>query len=457
MSRTVLVLLLIALGLGLYLWLVESPREQKRVQSETAAKRLLDFKENEVQSFTLRSADSEIEISQADDSSHVRWSITKPKKLDAETPAVEEFLRALQLAKVTRVVDESGADLSSYGLAVPSLTVLLRLPTVVQKVDFGDSGPLSSSLYAKREANPNIVLTSLSGREILAKTVQDFRRKRVMEFDRDRVARIKVATPRETVVLYKEGPLGKDKKPDWIIKAPIDAPADQPEVRSLLFGLEDLKAQRFVEDARERDAKKAELSRPLVTITIREDDADRTVTLYADSKNATTVYAETTAQEPLYVMTSGTAKDLAKSLFSLRNKQLITAEPAQIKTLVVKKEAEEYTLTHEGSDWLIDGDPAAKADAGRINMFVSRAARLQAERIVTEKAADIKRYGLASPVAELTAADAQGKELGRVAFGRQQEGLVYALGSAMPGVFQVRPELLQEIPKKSELAKSEKK
>jgi hypothetical protein len=457
MSRTVLALLIIAVGLGVYLWLVELPREQKRLQSETAAKRLLDFKESEVQNFTLRSADGEIEISRGDQTNQTRWTITKPKKLEADTPAVEEFLRALELAKVNRVVDDSGADLSSYGLAVPSLTVSLRLGAGAKRVEFGDSGPLSSSLYAKRDADSKIVLTSLSGREILAKTVQDFRRKRVVEFDRDRVTRIKVATPRETVVLYKEGPLGKDKKPDWKIKAPIETPADQPEVQSLLFGLEDLKAQRFVEDSRERQERKAQLSGPVVTITLHEEDADRTVTLYTDSKNAATVYAETVPQEPLYVVAGAPAKDLAKGLFTLRNKQLITAEPDQVKTLVVKKEADEYSLTHEGNDWLIDGDPAAKADAGRINMLVSRAVRLQAERIVTDKPAELKRYGLAPPVAELTAADAQGKVLGRIAFGKQQEGLVYALGSAMPGIFQVRPDLLQEIPKKSELAKADKK
>jgi hypothetical protein len=84
-------------------------------------------------------------------------------------------------------------------------------------------------------------------------------------------------------------------------------------------------------------------------------------------------------------------------------------------------------------------------------MFVIRVVRLQAERIVTEKPTDLKSYGLAAPATELIAADAQGKLLGRIAFGREEQGLAYALGSAMTGVFQVRPDLLKEIPKKDEL------
>jgi len=138
-------------------------------------------------------------------------------------------------------------------------------------------------------------------------------------------------------------------------------------------------------------------------------------------------------------------------LFALRNKQLIAAEPERVKTLVIKTGAQEYSVTRAGSGWLVDGDPKAKADAARLNMFVIRVVRLQAERIVTEKPTDLKAYGLAAPATELIAADEQGKPLGRIAFGREEKGLAYALGSAMAGVFQVRPDLLKEIPKKDEL------
>jgi len=142
---------------------------------------------------------------------------------------------------------------------------------------------------------------------------------------------------------------------------------------------------------------------------------------------------------------------LAKGLFDLRAKQLIAAEPDQVKTLVIKTGGQEYILSREGGAWLVDGDPNAKADAARINMFVTRVVRLQAEKIVTEKPTDLKRYGLATPAAELIAAGEQGKLLGRIAFGREEQGLTYALGSAMTGIFEVRPDILKEIPKKDDL------
>lgn len=446
MSRGALALLILAVGLGLYLWLVEMPTEQKRVAVESAEKRLVDFKESDVQAVTIRSAEGEIEVARESGGS---WTIIKPRRLEADTQAIEEFLRTLILAKVSRVVDDSGTDLQSYGLATPSLTVSIRLASSgTQTLRLGDSAPLSATLYALREGTPTVLLTTLSGREILTKGVQDLRRKRVFRFNRESVTRLKLATQQETVVLYKEG---HGEKAEWRIKAPVETAADQPEVKSLLFALEDLKAQAFIDDQKERKAKQATLGSPLATLTLREGEADRVLSFFQDPRDKTAAYAETTDQEPLYLIASLAAKDITKGLFVLRNKQLIAAEPDRVKTLVIKKDGQEYSLTHEGSDWLVDGDPKAKADAARLNMLVSRVVRLQAERIVTEKPTDLKTYGLTAPTVELTAADTQGKLLGRIALGSVAQGLAYAQGSAMPGVFQVRPDILKEIPDKTEL------
>ncbi|HEV8243199.1 MAG TPA: DUF4340 domain-containing protein [Nitrospirales bacterium] len=445
MSRGVLVLFIIAVGLGLYLWLVEMPTEQKRVETATAAKKLVNFQEEDVQALTIISSQGEVELTREKDG---RWIINKPKTMEAETLAVEELLRTLLLAKVSRVVDEAGTDLQSYGLTNPSLTVSFRLASGTQTVRFGDSGPLSSTVYAMRGGSPKVLLTSLARQDLFTRGVHDLRRRRVFMFDRSQVTRLKVATSRETVVLYKEG---RGEKVSWTIKAPVEAAADQPEVRSLLIGLEDLKAQDFLDDPKDHAATRARLGPPLATFTLREGETERALSLFIDPHNKRLAYAESTPQDPLYKVAPALAQDLAKGLFALRNKQLVATEPERVKTLVIKTGAQEYSVTRAGSNWLVDGDPKAKADAARLNMLVIRVVRLQAERIVTEKPTDLKPYGLAAPVTELIAADEQGKLLGRIAFGREEQGLAYALGSAMTGVFQVRPDILKEIPKKDEL------
>src|SRR2546428_3941042 len=170
MSRAVLVLLLVALGLGLYLWLVEIPAEQKRLQVETTTKKLVDFKEDDVQGFTIISSQGEMAVVRDDG----RWTIRKPRPMEADATAVGEFLRTLMLAQVSRVVDETGTDLKAYGLDAPSLTVSLRLASGTQTVRVGDAGPLSATLYAKRDDSPKVLLTTLAAGHPLEKRMHDF-------------------------------------------------------------------------------------------------------------------------------------------------------------------------------------------------------------------------------------------------------------------------------------------
>jgi hypothetical protein len=133
---------------------------------------------------------------------------------------------------------------------------------------------------------------------------------------------------------------------------------------------------------------------------------------------------------------------------------LITANAEQVKTLVIKKDGEEFSLTHEGAEWVLDGDPAAKTDSGRVNMLLSRALQLQAERVVTDTPGDLRPYGLAPPSTELTVSDLHGKMLGRLIVGRVENNLAFAQGSALSGVFLIRPDILKDIPKRSDLVKA---
>ena len=112
MSRSVLVLFILALGLGLYLWLVEMPMERKRAHIETESKQLVNFKDSDVQGFTLHSATGDVEVSRSDGDRADAWTITQPRRMEADRQAVDQFLRTLILAKVSRVVDDSGKKAS---------------------------------------------------------------------------------------------------------------------------------------------------------------------------------------------------------------------------------------------------------------------------------------------------------------------------------------------------------
>ena len=64
------------------------------------------------------------------------------------------------------------------------------------------------------------------------------------------------------------------------------------------------------------------------------------------------------------------------------------------------------------------------------------------------------RGGLVAPVAEFVATGKDGRVAGRLALGNQSGGLLYAIGHRIPGIFQVRPDLLTQIPSRLALLAS---
>ena len=68
-----------------------------------------------------------------------------------------------------------------------------------------------------------------------------------------------------------------------------------------------------------------------------------------------------------------------------------------------------------------------------------------------KQSAPLAPYGLLSPSAEFVATAKDGKATGKLTLGSQSGNLLYATGQRLSGLFQVRPDLLAQIPSKTEL------
>ena len=93
--------------------------------------------------------------------------------------------------------------------------------------------------------------------------------------------------------------MAKDKpKPSWKIRYPIEAEADQNEVRSLMFRLEDLKALGIIDPGPERDIVAKTLTTPKVKVTLHTSAGDQSVRLYQPNPQSGEAIAETTRRRP---------------------------------------------------------------------------------------------------------------------------------------------------------------
>jgi hypothetical protein len=92
-------------------------------------------------------------------------------------------------------------------------------------------------------------------------------------------------------------------------------------------------------------------------------------------------------------------------------------------------------------------------DQEKVALFVSRVFDIPAEVRIVKQAGPLAPYGLTSPTAEFTATGKDGKATGRLVLGTRTGGLAYAMGRGLPGIFQVRSDLLTQIPPKQDLEK----
>ena len=447
-----LVMALVLAGLGLYLYVIELPQKESNERQDIADKKVLLFDQDTLSGLTIKTDQQELVFVRTLDKG---WTLTSPLSTEADQREVQSLIRALVTGIVTRSVEDHPTNLSPYGLDNPVTTITVAAGAARETFSIGDSGPLTSTLYVLRESDRKVLLTNLAPKDFVNKTLMTFRRKDLLRLSPCDIDRIRLTYPTTEIVLYQ----GQEKpKSKWKIRYPIEAEADQTEARALLFRLEDLKALGIVDPGPERDALAKTLTVPNVKVTIHTADGDQTVKLYQPDPASGEAFAETSPTGPLYRINPTVIRDLTKELFSFQDKRLLGIDFTDIAILSVKTPTEQYVLINQQNEWVLEDQPTERLDQQVADLFVSRVANVPAEERIVKQAGPLAPYGLVTPAAEFIATGRDGKIVGKLSIGSHANGLAYAMGQRIPGVFQIRADLLTQIPVKKDLlaASSEK-
>lgn len=440
-----LVMALVLAGLGAYVYVVELPQQAARTSQETAAKKVLLFEQQALSGLTFKTDREELVFARDPDKG---WVLTAPIKTDADQREVQNLIRALVTGSVSRVVEDHPASLSPFGLEQPFTTVTVAADGSKDTFSIGDSGPLTSTLYVLRESDRKVLLTDMAAKDFVNKTLMTFRRKDLLRISANDVERVRLTYPTTEIVLSH----GNEKpKKKWKIRYPIEADADQTEVRTLLFRLEDLKALGIVDPGPERDALAKKLTVPKVKVTVHTAGGDQALKLYQPDPSSGEAVAETTPDGPLYRVNPTAIKDLTKELLAFQDKRLLGVDYTDIALLSVKTAKERYVLINQTGEWVLEDQPTEKVNQQVADLLVSRVANVPSEERVAKQAGPLAPYGLITPAAEFVATGRDGKIAGKLSIGNHAGGLAYATGQRLPGLHQIRADLLNQIPSKNEL------
>ncbi|NJN70036.1 MAG: DUF4340 domain-containing protein [Nitrospira sp.] len=441
-----LLLLVILAGLGGYLYLVELPTKEREEKQETAQKQLLPFPETAITGLSITTAQGPINFRL---DAPGKWSIVAPLQTDADNREVQSLIRALVTGTITRTLEEQATTLASFGLEQPVTTLTIAAGTQQETISIGDSGPLSNTLYILRASDRHVLLTTLAPKDFINKSLMTFRRKELLRFTQNDVERVRLTYPTTEIVIDN---MAKNKpRPSWKIVYPIEAEADQNEVRSLMFRLEDLKALSIIDSGPGRNAVAKTLTTQKMKITLSTAAGDQSVRLYQPDPQSGEAIAETTPDGPLYRINPVLIKDLTRDLFNVQDKRLLGLDYTDVAMLSVKTRDKQYVLINQSGEWVLEDQPMMKVSQDAADLFVSRVANHPAEERVMKQSAPLAPYGLLAPAAEFVATSKDGRTIGKLTLGNRAGDLLYATGQRLNGVFQVRPDLLTQIPSKTEL------
>jgi len=436
---------LILAALGLYLYLVEFPAQQSQQTEALAKKKVLNVDEQAMTSLTFKSDREELLFERNADKG---WMLIKPIRAEADARELNSLIRAIVLGSVHRVVEENPTALAPFGLEKPVAAITIKGGSKEDTLLIGDTGPLSSTLYVLRTSDHALLLTDLAPKDFVNKSLLTFRRKDVLRVMSGEIDRIRLTYPTTEVVLYR---VSDKPKPRWKIRYPVEAEADLNEVRMLLFRLEDLKAMGIIDAGPARDALAKTLKQAKVKVTVHASDGDQTVKLYQPDPSSGEAFAETTPEAPLYRINPTFVRDFTKELYHLQDKRLLGAEDTDIAMLSVKTHAESYTLINQNAEWVLEDRPTEHVDQQTVNLFVSRVVNVPAEERVVKQPGPLAPYGLVNPAAEFIATGKDGKLVGKLLIGDQGNGLAFAMGHRLPGIYHIRADLLKQIPTRATL------
>lgn len=415
--------------------------ESKPIQ-QTEEQRLLPFDYRDVTHMVYATRTEHIRMSRDERN---RWRIVEPIEARGDAHRIENVLRALEIGKVSRVIQEKGATLEQYGLKSPYVTIDITTREHTESLTLGDRGPLSSTLYAQRGSDQKILLTTLLIGDFRAKTLQTFRLKDILLFDQTDVERIQLQTPSQNITIQRgsafHGPLS-----NWNFTSPMKASADKTAVGILLTTLENLTATGFIDSQAEKEALIKKLETPSFKATVHTRRQGHHVAFFGPVVSGEDAYAVTSLKDPVYRIPSHVLRQLPSEVFHLQDKRLFGMEVGEIALLTVKTHDSQYTLIQQHKEWYLEGKESEPIDQQQVKLFVSRIVDLPAELSISRTKNNLPQYGFSPPAIEIVGIDPKGRPRGRLTLGTREKGLVYATGARLSGIYQVRSLILAQIP-----------
>ena len=200
------------------------------------------------------------------------WKITQPVQARADYGTVEGLIGRLQTAAMKSIVTEmpTPADLKTYGLDKPAVSVNLKLGSASATFAVGNKTTDGNAVYARDVSKPVVVTVDAMLVDDLKKGANEYRKKDVFDFRPFNITRLEVARGTETIAFEKTKGDAKDPVDKWKRVSPTAGDVDKDKMEGLLNRLSNMRAASFVDTTA-----KTGLNAPAMTVSTKFEEGKK--------------------------------------------------------------------------------------------------------------------------------------------------------------------------------------
>jgi hypothetical protein len=446
---TLVALLALTTGAGLFAYYgVEKKQEQEKTEKEKKEKLFPDFDKAKIAQVTVTAKNETTVLARTKPDG---WTIITPLTAAADKGVVDSLVDKVGSLTQKSVVEQGSKDLARYGLAKPAVKVALKTEEGKELVlRAGDENGFDSSIYATTGDSSDVVQVAGGFKWALEKSTFDLRDKKILPFaDTDATALEVTLDDARFTLAKREG--------KWHVSAPIADRADEQVVSRMLGSLKNLAATSFVTDAAGPDAiAQYGLDKARLEVVVTLNGGVR-LTLAATQKEvqgAKKSFARRHEGTFIAEIPEALFKDLDIKPADLRDKSLLSFDKDKVMRVTFHFDSATLTLERKkpetdggrADDWAITAPAAGEAKKWKMNSVLWGLSSMKAASIVDDPKTDLEQYGLKEPLRTVSLFDGEGKELGTVAFGKEEADKVFARNVADSRIFRVDRARLNELP-----------
>ncbi len=382
--RKTLILGLIAIALAAYVYFYEIKGGEQREKEKAVAEKLFHVKKDSINRIEIKSPQNHFLFVRDADG----WQIEQPVQTGADESPINTLLSGIDNAKKVRTFSIKPDQREKFGLGTRAIKIeAVQNDGSRDSLLIGDDTNVGPNIYVSNQ-DTLVHLTAKSLKNNATKSLFDWRDKKTIHFDKNKIRQFSLKNPYGSFMFEKDGG-------DWKIVQPIETAGDNSNIDAILNKLNNGRIKSVVAENDNR-LRQFNLQRPAYEVELFSGPEKAKLSVIFSEVEGNRAYGADAVRPHVFTVDSSFINPLKKDLFALRDKQILDFDKESVDrfNLLYENRLLKFVKDTSGT-WITES--GRKAKSWKVSSLLTTLGNLKAKRFVKEDPGYLMPYNLVNP------------------------------------------------------------